>query len=111
MSQTKSPWLSIITACYNDSKNLKKTIKSIINQDVDFAEYIIIDGDSSDDTVKVIEENNRFISTWISEKDDGVYDAMNKGLKLASGQYILFINAGAVSYTHLDVYKRQTVWR
>lgn len=104
MSQTKSPWLSIITACYNDSKNLKKTIKSIIDQDVDFAEYIIIDGDSSDDTVNVIEENNRFISTWISEKDDGVYDAMNKGLKLAGGQYILFINAGDTFYTN-DVLK------
>ena len=81
MSQTKSAWLSIITACYNDSKNLKKTIKSIINQDVDFAEYIIIDDDSSDDTVKVIEENNRFISTWISEKDDSVDYEKKKRLK------------------------------
>lgn len=100
MSQPTNPWLSIITACYNDGLNLKKTIQSIINQNVDFVEMIVIDGNSTDETLQIIEANKNFISTWISEKDNGVYDAMNKGLKWVRGQYILFMNAGDTFYTN-----------
>lgn len=98
MSQPKNPWLSIITACLNDGKNLKKTIQSIRDQQADFIEYIIVDGKSNDDTLNIIEENKQIIQAWLSEKDEGVYDAMNKGLKMVNGQYILFMNAGDTFY-------------
>lgn len=83
--------VSIITTTYNDSANLKKTIRQIEAQDYENIEYIIVDGASKDDTLKVINEaKQRFGDrlVWISEKDKGIYDAINKGLKLATGDYI-----------------------
>lgn len=83
--------VSIITTTYNDSANLKKTIKQIEAQDYENIEYIIVDGASKDNTLEVISQakerfGDRLI--WISEKDKGIYDAINKGLKLATGDYI-----------------------
>lgn len=83
--------VSIITTTYNDSVNLRKTIKQIEAQDYENIEYIIVDGASKDDTLEVIgEAKKRFGErlVWISEKDKGIYDAINKGLKLATGDYI-----------------------
>ena len=83
--------VSIITTTYNDSANLRKTIKQIEAQDYENIEYIIVDGASKDDTLEVIgEAKKRFGDrlVWISEKDKGIYDAINKGLKLATGDYI-----------------------
>ena len=83
--------VSIITTTYNDSANLRKTIQQVEAQDYENIEYIIVDDASKDDTLQVIAEakerfGNRLV--WISEKDSGIYDAINKGLRLATGDFI-----------------------
>lgn len=83
--------VSIITTTYNDSTNLRKTINQIKAQDYPEIEYIIVDGASTDDTMEVIREAKEYFKdrmVWISEKDSGIYDAINKGLRLATGDYI-----------------------
>ncbi len=94
--------LSIITVCWNSVSTIEKTFQSILNQkDVDFSmvQYIVIDGQSSDGTVKIIEKyQSVFLSygidfEWVSESDNGIYDAMNKGIKMAKGKYIGIINS------------------
>ncbi len=83
--------VSIITTTYNDSASLRKTIQQIQAQDYPNIEYIIVDGASKDDTMEVIKEAEKIFGDrlkWISEKDSGIYDAINKGLKLATGDYI-----------------------
>ena len=98
-----TPILSIITINRNNAEGLRKTIESVLSQEYitpDQLEYIIIDGASSDDSVKVINEylnNSKYsnkISYWISEPDTGIYNAMNKGIKKATGEYCLFLNSG-----------------
>lgn len=89
--------LSIITVVYNACNDLIKTIDSIKSQKNKDFEYIVIDGKSTDGTVDIIKKEN-IINKYISEKDNGIYDAMNKGIKLASGEMILFLNAGDVLY-------------
>lgn len=88
--------LSIITVVYNDKEGLIKTINSVRDQKKFFNnfEYIIIDGASTDGTLDAILSSNDIISKYISEPDSGIYDAMNKGIKLASGDALLFLNAG-----------------
>lgn len=90
----KLPYISIITVVYNASELLEKTIDSIKKQEYPFIEYIIIDGKSKDGTLEVIHRNEAFISKWISEPDKSLYDAMNKGIDIATGDYLWFINAG-----------------
>jgi len=93
--------LSVITVCYNCEKALSRTLASVEQQlDQDF-EYIIIDGKSTDRTVEIAWEYNSKIKkmTIISEEDMGIYDAMNKGVKLAGGDYVYFLNAGDCFYT------------
>jgi len=83
--------VSIITTTYNDSAALKKTIRQVASQDYPNIEYIIVDGGSKDDTLDVIMEAKQHFGDrlkWISEKDKGIYDAINKGLKLCTGDYI-----------------------
>ena len=87
------PLVSIITIIFNEKESLKKTINSVINQTYENIEYIIIDGGSTDGTIEVIRYYEKQIDVWVSEPDNGIYDAMNKGLKLASGQWINFLNA------------------
>ena len=90
MSQFK---FSIITVVKNDDKNLEKTIKSILSQkNFDEIEYIIIDGKSNDNTLQIINKYKKEINKIISEEDNGIYDAMNKGIKLSSGEIIGFCN-------------------
>ena len=86
--------ISIITVCYNNKYGLEKTIESVKTQTYKEYEFIIVDGASSDGTLDLIAENKRYISTWISEKDNGIYQAMNKGILLAKGEYCLFLNSG-----------------
>lgn len=86
--------ISIITVCYNAFNTLENTILSVINQDYGNIEYIIIDGGSTDGTVNIIKKYESQITYWISEPDKGIYDAMNKGIKIASGNWINFMNAG-----------------
>lgn len=87
------PLVSIITVVYNGEKFLEETIKSVINQTYTNIEYIIIDGESNDGTINIIKKYEDSISHWISEKDDGIYDAMNKGIDACSGDIIGLINA------------------
>lgn len=86
--------ISIITVVFNDVKNIEKTILSVINQNYKNIEYIIIDGGSTDGTKKIIDKYINYIDDYVSEKDQGIYDAMNKGISVASGKWINFLNSG-----------------
>lgn len=86
--------LSIITINYNNAKGLQKTIESVVSQNYKNIEYIIIDGGSKDNSVDVIKEHEDIISYWVSERDSGIYNAMNKGIQKATGEYLLFLNSG-----------------
>lgn len=88
------PTISIITITYNAERFLERTIQSVLAQQVNDFEYIIIDGASKDGTLDIIKRHESHITTWISEPDRGLYDAMNKGLHLAKGKYVWFMNAG-----------------
>ena len=90
--------LSIITVVKNDEKNIEKTIKSIVFQKKKNYEYIIIDGKSNDGTITKIRKYKKKIDKIISKKDKGIYDAMNKGLKLSKGEIIVFCNSGDFFY-------------
>lgn len=86
--------ISIITINYNNASGLRKTIKSVIEQTHNDYEYIIIDGASNDSSKDIIQEYQQYIHYWCSEKDTGIYNAMNKGIQKASGEYLLFLNSG-----------------
>jgi glycosyltransferase involved in cell wall biosynthesis len=105
-SYPDKPLISIITAVYNGKNELEETIKSILGQNYDNLEYIIIDGGSEDGTLDVIRRYDEYIDFWISEADAGVYDAMNKGIDFAFGDWLNFINAGD-RLLHLDVQSLQ----
>ena len=85
--------ITIITVTYNSDKTIERTINSVINQTYKDIEYIIIDGKSNDKTIDIIKKSQKKISYWISEKDTGIYNAMNKGIRKSSGDYIEFLNA------------------
>jgi glycosyltransferase involved in cell wall biosynthesis len=85
--------LSIITVCYNDKKGLTRTIESVKRQTFKDYEYIIIDGGSTDGSYDVIQENLDHIDYWVSEKDNGIYNAMNKGVAVAKGEYCFMLNS------------------
>lgn len=108
---------SIITVNFNDKDGLEKTISSVIEQDFDNFEFIVIDGGSNDGSKALLEEYTTKINFWVSEPDNGIYHAMNKGIRKAEGEYLLFLNAGdrlhkldtlskAVSLIdkHIDIY-------
>lgn len=86
--------LSIITINYNDSIGLEKTILSVINQTYNNFEYIVIDGNSTDNSKNILLKYQNHITKWVSEKDRGIYNAMNKGASYATGDYLLFLNSG-----------------
>lgn len=85
---------SIITICFNAVNDLRQTLQSVMDQDFEDMEYIVIDGGSHDGTVELLKQYADRITYWSSEPDRGVYDAMNKGLKHASGHYVNYMNAG-----------------
>jgi glycosyltransferase len=85
--------ITIITVTYNSSNFLEDCIQSVIQQDYQDIEYIIIDGGSTDGTLSIIKKYEPHISKWISEKDEGMYDAINKGMKLATGEVIGILNS------------------
>jgi glycosyltransferase involved in cell wall biosynthesis len=103
LSGEHKPVVSIITVVYNSEAFIEKTILSIINQTYQNIEYIIIDGGSTDRTIEIIQKYGKSITRWISQKDKGLYDAMNKGLQMARGDYVWFINSGD------EVYDKKTV--
>lgn len=87
------PLISIITVVYNGAKTLEQTIQSVLNQTHENIEYIIIDGGSTDGTLKIIDKYKEHITYWVSEPDKGLYDAMNKGIRMAKGELIGMINS------------------
>jgi Glycosyl transferase family 2 len=89
----RRPAISIVTVVYNGEKYLEQTIQSVINQSYDNLEYIIVDGGSTDRTLEVIAKYNNYINYWVSAPDHGIYPAMNKGTRLATGSHILHLNA------------------
>ncbi|WP_122999895.1 glycosyltransferase, partial [Escherichia coli] len=96
------PLITVITVVYNDSQGLLKTINSLEKQTyLSNLEYIVVDGNSNDSTTEII-INSKVITKYIIETDNGIYDAMNKGIDLATGEWLLFLNAGDVLY-HQDV--------
>lgn len=90
---------TIITINYNNGKELRRTIESVINQTLTDFEYVVIDGGSTDDSISIIKEYADRIDFWISERDKGVYNAMNKGLSHAHGEYVNFMNSGDSFYS------------
>ena len=86
--------ISIITVNFNNKNGLYKTIESVQKQTYSNIEYIVIDGGSTDGSKELIEKNAESLSYWVSEKDKGIYDGMNKGLGMATGDYCLFLNSG-----------------
>ena len=93
-SDSKLPILTIITVVWNAEDSIEDTILSVVNQDYSNIEYIIIDGCSSDNTLEIISRYEDKIRKWISEPDNGIYDAMNRGISLAKGDWVNFMNAG-----------------
>ncbi|MDJ0579619.1 glycosyltransferase family 2 protein [Crocosphaera sp.] len=85
--------ISIITVCKNAETTIKKAIESVINQTYSDIEYIVVDGNSRDKTKEIINQYKTHISQWVSEPDTGIYNAMNKGIKLATGDFIYFLNS------------------
>lgn len=92
--ENSNPRFSIITINLNNREGLKKTIQSVMGQECGDYEYIIVDGGSTDGSVDTIREYEHFITHWTSEKDSGIYNAMNKGLARARGEYVYFLNSG-----------------
>lgn len=98
-SSESHPLITVVTVVYNAESTLEQTILSVINQTYDNVEYILVDGVSTDGTLDIIKKYEDKIDYWISEPDKGIYDAMNKGISLASGTWINFMNAGDEFYT------------
>ncbi|MBC7744425.1 MAG: glycosyltransferase [Flavobacterium sp.] len=88
------PKLSVITVVYNNVRDIKRTMLSVLSQTYLNIEYIIIDGGSTDGTLQIIENYKQQLSHLVTEKDKGIYFAMNRGLAIASGDYVLFMNSG-----------------
>lgn len=85
--------ITIVTVCFEAAKTIGDTIQSVASQTYSDVEYIVIDGGSKDGTIDILKSADAAVSRWVSEKDNGLYDAMNKGLALASGDYVGFLNA------------------
>lgn len=93
-----NPLVSIVTVSYNAVSTIEQTILSVINQTYSNIEYIIIDGGSTDGTIEIIRKYENKIAYWVSEPDGGIYDAMNKGVRKTTGQWLNFMNAGDSFY-------------
>lgn len=92
------PVLSVVTIVYNNARDIERTMLSVLNQTYAGIEYIVVDGASNDGTLDIIKRYENRLAKLISEKDKGIYDAMNKGLALATGDYVIFMNSGDEFY-------------
>ncbi len=104
--------LSIITINYNNKVGLQKTIDSVVSQTFKDYEWIIIDGGSTDGSKELIEEYSQYITYWVSEPDKGIYNAMNKGILKAQGEYLYFLNSGDALYSKsiLDEFLSENIY-
>ena len=93
ISTPLKPLVSIITVCFNSEKYLEQAIQSVLNQTYDNIEYIIVDGGSKDSTLQIIQKFEKNIFYWVSEPDDGIFDAMNKGIAMSNGRLIGLLNS------------------
>lgn len=98
LSYESNPLISIVTVVFNGVDILEQTILSVINQSYKNVEFIVVDGNSTDGTIELLKKYDSYISKWVSEQDSGIYDAMNKGIELASGKWINFMNGGDTFY-------------
>lgn len=109
MNKSKKPLITIVTVCYNVEKTINDTIESVLNQTYKNIEYILVDGASTDRTVEIIKsykkeaEEKGITYKWISESDKGIYYAMNKGIDMANGVWIAFMNAGDSYYDNYSL--------
>lgn len=110
----KNPFFTIITACFNSEKTINETIQSVLNQSCTNFEYILIDGKSTDKTIEIIKSfENQFKEKkisykWISEKDTGIYNAFNKGIKLSEGSWISFLGSDDVYLKNsIEIYNKE----
>ena len=100
---TKKKFISVVTINFNNDKGLERTIDSVKKQiNKSYFEYIIIDGNSNDNSIDEINKNKSLIDNLIIEKDEGIYDAMNKGISLAKSEYIIFLNSGGIKIDKPD---------
>lgn len=97
------PKLTVITVVYNNVRDIERTVLSVINQTYRAMEYVVVDGGSTDGTLMVLQRYADRINRWVSEPDRGIYDAMNKGLMMATGDYVLFMNSGDEIYDNTTV--------
>ena len=97
-SNSRFPWVSVITVICNAGSHLEKVIDSVQRQTYPHKEHIIIDGGSNDNTLAILKEKDEKIDYWLSERDEGVYDAMNKGISVSRGEWIYFLGADDVFY-------------
>jgi len=102
-SKADKPLITVVTVVFEGDEFLEETIQSVVNQTYDSIEYILIDGGSTDGTVDIIKRYENEIAYWVSEPDGGIYDAMNKGVNLSSGEWICFMNAGDVFYDNQTI--------
>ena len=100
--QIKNPLFSIITVVLNNDKYIEKTINSVLSQSFKNYEYIVLDGASTDKTIDIIKYEKK-INFWSSEKDNGIYDAFNKGIKIAKGQFICIVNSDDILKNALNI--------
>lgn len=98
--QSSSPFLSVITVCYNAIETLPQTVESVAGQSDNDLEHIVIDGGSTDGSVDFLRQLNLPHLSWISEKDNGIYNAMNKGVQMARGKMVAFLNADDCYFPH-----------
>ena len=95
--------ISVVTVCYNAAETIEETMLSVLNPTYPNIEYIIIDGGSTDGTVDIIKKYANRLAYWVSEPDKGIYDAMNKGIKVVTGEYVNFMNAGDSFFTSTTI--------
>ena len=97
--------VSIITVCFNSERTIEDTLKSVASQTYSHIEYIVVDGLSSDSTNEIVKKYSDSVSTHVSEKDNGLYDAMNKGIQLATGDIVGILNSDDVFYDETIIQK------
>lgn len=105
MNHHSLPTVTVITVCYNAKEALKTTMRSVFAQRYDALEYVIVDGASTDGSAELIKQSANKVDHWVSEPDNGIYDAMNKGARQASGEWVMFLNAGD-EFASEDVLRR-----